>query len=264
MDAPPLEEPHELQEQVQEPTGPMPMEVMLTKRGLPMRQSALRVATRVADIIAWERASDNSKMVCDVANVFEDEFKNEADNKRRRVKNTPYKAPDLDSEMELGDTDDDAEEDSELDSDSEDREFDDPTLESEPESEEDEDIDSDSDHDTIEATHEDSEDELCVDSEDGFCVDSEDESHPPYAGIGFRVDSEDAFPGIANDIEDTNTSAEVDMFADIRNDLEDTNTSAEVEHLVDMSVDIPNDLGNTNTCWYSSTEVEQSVDTFFA
>ena len=231
MDAPPQEEQHELQEQDPQPIGPMPMEVILTKRGLPMRQSALCVAARVADIIAWEKASDNSKLVRDVAEVFEDEFKHEADNKRRRVKNTPYKALDSDSEVELGNTDDDEEEDTELDSGSEDHDFDDPTLESE----EDDDIESDSEHGTIEVISEDSEDGFCVDSEDGFCVDSEDRfcvdpedgSRPKYAGVGFCVDPDD---GLRVD--------SGDEFPDIANDIEDTNTSAEVEHSVEHSVDM--------------------------
>jgi hypothetical protein len=135
----------DVQQELAQPTGPL-----LTKRGLPMRQSALQVSARVADILVWEQASENSKLVRDVAEAFDGEFQNEAENKRRRV---TYQQPDSDSEVELGDTDDEEDESSILDSGSEDHDFNDATLQSasdeqeseEPESEEEESEEEESD-----------------------------------------------------------------------------------------------------------------------
>ena len=123
----PIQEPHALIEQVpQEPTE------MLTRRGLPMRRSARGVAARVIGILSWEQASENSKSVQDVAEAFENEFRSEAENKKRRV---TCQAPDSDSEVELGDTDDDEDRSSIIDSSSEDHDFAQPMQETESESE---------------------------------------------------------------------------------------------------------------------------------
>jgi hypothetical protein len=123
----PTEEPHELVEQVPQHTTEM-----LTKRGLPMRQSARGVAARVASILNWEQASENSKSVQAVAEAFENEFQYEVENKKRRM---TYQAPDSDSEVELGDTDDDEDQSSIFDCNSEDDDFAEPNRETESESE---------------------------------------------------------------------------------------------------------------------------------
>jgi hypothetical protein len=123
----PTEEPHELIQQVPQQTTEM-----LTKRGLPMRRSARGVSARVASILNWEQASENSKTVQDVADAFENEFQYEVDNKKRRM---TYQAPDSDSEVELGDTDDDEDQSSIIDSSSEDGDFAEPNRETESESE---------------------------------------------------------------------------------------------------------------------------------
>ena len=105
--------------------------MLLTKRGLPMRQSARGVASRVNNILQWEQASDNSKLVKDVAILFENEFQHEADNKKRRI---TQQTPTSDSEVELGDTDDDDDQSSIIDSGSDDDDFTEPSRETESES----------------------------------------------------------------------------------------------------------------------------------
>ncbi|KAJ1466237.1 hypothetical protein T484DRAFT_1756807 [Baffinella frigidus] len=60
-------------------------EPLLTRRGLPMRHAAMKVAARVASIVSWENATEDSKMVRDAALAIDRELENEVSCKRRRV-----------------------------------------------------------------------------------------------------------------------------------------------------------------------------------
>jgi len=122
----PLQEPQESTEQIAQSRP-----VMLTQRGMPMRRSARAVSGRVASILSWEGASENTQSFRVVADSFENDFKNEADNKKRRV---TYQAPDSDSEVEFGDTDDDEADSSSIDSGSEDCDFTEPSRGAESDS----------------------------------------------------------------------------------------------------------------------------------
>jgi hypothetical protein len=57
-----------------------------TRRGLPMRRSAQKVAKRVAEITAWESASESSAAFQQAASAIEKEFVQEKRRKLSRVK----------------------------------------------------------------------------------------------------------------------------------------------------------------------------------
>jgi len=61
----------------------------LTRRGLPMRGSAMLVAARVASIVSWENATEESSLVRNVANIIDNEISREVSRKRSRPVTQP-------------------------------------------------------------------------------------------------------------------------------------------------------------------------------
>jgi hypothetical protein len=56
----------------------------LNRRGLPMRGAAMMVAARVASIVSWENANEDSSQVRDAAKIIDNEITREATRKRAR------------------------------------------------------------------------------------------------------------------------------------------------------------------------------------
>jgi hypothetical protein len=74
---------------VETPAAPEPQQApvqtqRLTRRGLPMRGSAMLVAARVASIVSWENATEESSLVRNVANIIDTEISREVSRKRGR------------------------------------------------------------------------------------------------------------------------------------------------------------------------------------
>jgi hypothetical protein len=111
------------EEPMQQPEPPQPR---LNRRGLPMRNAAMHVAERVAKIVSWENANENSDIVRRIAAQIDGEICDEASRKRKRSSTSQHHPiPTEDSECDDG-ADDVSEWDdkSEPDPDEEDAEFD--------------------------------------------------------------------------------------------------------------------------------------------
>jgi hypothetical protein len=76
-----------------EPTQTGEKKQRLTRRGLPMRGSAMLVAARVASIVSWENANEESSMVRNVANIIDNEITREVSRKRGRTSTQPQAQP---------------------------------------------------------------------------------------------------------------------------------------------------------------------------
>ena len=75
----------------------------LTLRGLPMRKAAMKVAARVAKIVSWENANENSDIVRRIAAQIDGEICDEASRKRKRSSTSQHNPiPAEDSECDDG------------------------------------------------------------------------------------------------------------------------------------------------------------------
>jgi hypothetical protein len=169
---------------VETPAAPEPQQApvqtqRLTRRGLPMRGSAMLVAARVASIVSWENATEESSLVRNVANIIDTEISREVSRKRGRPQ-APQSSKETESNpitFDDSECDDGADGDSEMEQCSEPDEDDLDTdfvaqedveeicSSSDEEEEEEEDDGEDEDKDNDEYKEED-EDELCEEDDE--------------------------------------------------------------------------------------------------